>query len=62
MILVELCREYNNKTGKEEVWISHGVDNDTGENIVMEQVLLSQAPYVIHHPDYGYILKEGIIK
>lgn len=57
--LVITYKEKHPKTGREEVFISHGVDMETGRNIVMEPVMLREAPYVKLDPDLGYIYDDG---
>ena len=37
MILVITHREIDKRTGREVVLVSHGVDMDTGRNVVMSQ-------------------------
>lgn len=58
MIQIITYQEKNKNTHKMETWISHGVDTETGRNVVMEQVKLNEANYVVSHPEYGLILKE----
>lgn len=53
-ILVVTYRDKSNKTGREEVFVSHGVNAETGKNVVMEQVMLKEAPYIKFDPDLGY--------
>lgn len=38
MIIVVLCEDRNPKTGRKEIVVSHGVDEDTMKTIILPQV------------------------
>lgn len=38
MIIVVLCEERNPKTGRKEVIVSHGIDEDTLNTVILPQV------------------------
>lgn len=42
MIIVVLCEEHNPKTGRKEVVVSHGIDENTMKTIVLPQVSVKE--------------------
>ena len=55
-IQVITCMGKNEKTGKKEEVISHGVDLSTGKIVVMEQVAVRNAGYLKGDPDLGWVI------
>lgn len=56
MILLVIVKEKNESTGKMETIVSHGIDFDTGNNVCLQQVELSQYTEARHSPDLGWYL------
>ena len=51
--------EKNQKTGRVEEIISHGVDLATGNNVPMEPVTVQMAGYLGKDPDLGWFVQEA---
>jgi hypothetical protein len=56
-VLVITYREKNEKTGKMEEAIDHGVDLSTGKIVILEQTIVQMAGYVRRDPDLGWVLR-----
>lgn len=56
MIHVIVLKEKNEKTGRVEEIVSHGVDSETMQNIILPQVSPREVG-AVYDQDHGYILR-----
>lgn len=58
MIIVILCQSKNEKTGRMETLVSHGVNVDTGENVTLPWVPVSEIGATYNEEMGEYVLKQ----
>lgn len=57
MIIVVTCETKNEKTGRMETLVSHGVDMDTNLNVVLPWITLKEIGAVYNEELNEYVLK-----
>lgn len=58
MIAVIICKEYDEYTDRDVLYVSHGVDMHTLETVILPCEPVHLCDWIRKDPEYGYVLIE----